>query len=295
MAMQDRRFVSDLLWVVNSPSLTHPFRRPKYRLSRAHVDAAQLTDFLTRHTTQRVGHYFEGLVGYYLIHHASVDNLQCGVQIRENGRTLGELDFIYRDADSQLVHLETAVKFYLYRRSGEWLDSHYVGPNAKDTLERKIRRLRDHQTPLSDHPLARQEMACQRDERIEKNEWICGRIFYHPDDGEPKHPSPLLSADHLRGVWIRNSEFEWFDRQPATTKFRVQRKPYWLSCRHDENGAATLLNASSIKEHLHRHFATTGNPVMVTVSANGHAYENDCLMIVPDAWPDSHHLSLATS
>jgi hypothetical protein len=73
-----------------------------------------------------------------------------GLQIQENGITLGELDFIIRDHTNDTVfHLELVHKFYIYDSSqGEDELSRWTGPNYRDKLSYKLEKLENHQFPL---------------------------------------------------------------------------------------------------------------------------------------------------
>ena len=285
--MNHVRFVDDLLWVVNSPPLVRSTWRPVPPLSRAAIDRGKLAGFVSDQNSRRVGphrvgQYFEDLVHFYLMHHAETHAIRRGLQIRHEARTIGELDFVYREADSRAVHLETAVKFYLHLPAANPIGSHYIGPNAKDTLERKVHRLVEHQLPMSDHPHARQSIFAGTG-RIEKKAWVCGRIFYHPDHGESQDPSPLLSDEHLRGTWLRESELGWLDRERRPFRFGVLEKPNWLSGR---GSAGHPHSAAGMAAQIRAHFARRRRPVMIgEFDATRPTHVIRQIMVVSDTWP----------
>ena len=289
--MSGPHVVDDLMWIVNSPPLLRSTWRPAHCLSCEAIDRERLETFLADQQAQRagryrVGQYFEDLVHYYLTHHADTHDLRRGLQILDDARTLGELDFVYRDADSRPVHLETAVKFYLRVHDANPIGSHYVGdyigPNANDTLQKKVRRLREHQLPMSDHPYARQTVFAEAGP-LQKNAWVCGRIFYHPDRAEPEPPSALLSAGHLRGDWIRRSELDRLDRAGSRAQFCVLQKPYWLT---GNDSTCERYSAGGIATRLRNHFDERGHAVMIGESdARDPARVYRHVMIVSDDWP----------
>lgn len=72
-------------------------------------------------------------------------NLQC---IR-NGETKGEIDFILQNLENKtFYHVELAVKFYLYMPFSENEIECLIGPNKKDLLHEKLRKLTEKQFPI---------------------------------------------------------------------------------------------------------------------------------------------------
>ena len=85
--------------------------------------------------------------------------LASGIELRAEGRTLGELDLLV-SGEGEVWHLELAVKFYLCapgRPGDAWSD--WIGPNGRDRLDRKLDRMRDHQLPLGQSEHARSHLA----------------------------------------------------------------------------------------------------------------------------------------
>ncbi len=94
----------------------------------------------------RFGHIAEAWFSAWLScqnrYRAVVENLQVIV----DGKTLGELDYLLQDSSSgEIWHVELAYKIYLLRpdREGQW-----QGPNERDSLQRKLKKLREKQLPL---------------------------------------------------------------------------------------------------------------------------------------------------
>jgi hypothetical protein len=75
------------------------------------------------------------------------------IQIIEEKRTVGELDFIIREINKErLIHLELAYKFYLFDPSisAEPINN-WIGPNRNDSLKEKLEKLKRKQFPLLYH------------------------------------------------------------------------------------------------------------------------------------------------
>ena len=115
------------MWVANSPSLlafsgkmtstgTHhePFSvaSDQPSLTQSEIDAGHLQGFLAKNPHSTVGRYFESLVYYWIKYVRGLEILVCNEQIKRSGRTVGEIDLVFRDEKDRLVHWETAVKFF---------------------------------------------------------------------------------------------------------------------------------------------------------------------------------------
>jgi hypothetical protein len=76
--------------------------------------------------------------------------LAANVQIQGQKHTLGELDYLFYEIEHQrYVHVELACKFYLRDiHLGNTLTEQWIGPNRKDTLHEKLKKLAQWQFPL---------------------------------------------------------------------------------------------------------------------------------------------------
>jgi len=264
----------DLLWVVNSP----PFCRgsdvaPAAELDPADIDEADLIRFMQDRAEHRVGRYFEQLLLYWFSRVRHLEVLGNGIQLREGKRTVGEIDFLYRDEQGVLTHCEASVKFFLHYPRVDASD--FPGPNATDDFERKTDRLFTRQ------------LAVSRDrypEVQQRHGFVKGMAFYRDDQTEALLP-PRMSRDHLRGRWFRESELEQLASQGCECGV-VATKPQWLA--HLPTTDATSL--SSLTNQLRNHFDSgRGNPIMLNLfnSATASTGEAERVFVVPDGWPTS--------
>lgn len=211
--MKDRfkhRAVQDLAWVISSPPLisgqynsvdwwdaeffTNEYQACLPTLQELNHDPEPLVRHLSMLKSKRLGHYFEGLVNYWLMISPNFDLIISNLPIRAAGKTLGELDCIVFDKTSQqTVHLEVAVKFYLgYGDLNNKANWH--GPELRDRLDIKFQHLCDHQTQLSHKhpsliPHSIDTSACL----------VKGRLFY-PPTLPPQ--TDFTTSSHLSGHWL---------------------------------------------------------------------------------------------
>ncbi|NND99747.1 MAG: DUF1853 family protein [Pirellulaceae bacterium] len=295
-SLQTNRLIRDLLWVVNSPSLVtnadavqgiespriepaqiEPARIEPAQLNRAQIDPDHLAHCLQKFTGHRVGHYFEHLVHYYLEHVRRLPILARSQQVRDANRTIGEIDLIFRDEQDRVTHWEIAVKFYLHFPHDNFSPSHFIGPNASDTFERKMDRLYSHQLPLSQSQFP--------DVQI-RQAYVKGRIFYALDLPPPERLPKRLSSDHARGHWLRSSQIDSLDASPAS-RYRILRKPHWLSAEIANEDDPDLLTPSALINTLQRHFGKTDRPVLISQLQpdQQHFAEVSRIFVVSQHWP----------
>lgn len=96
----------------------------------------------------RLGMYVEQVIFQAIENNSESKLIITNLQIIENGVTLGELDCIFKEKN-QIVHLEIVYKFYLFDPTinHNQLEC-WIGPNRKDSLIKKLNKLRDKQFPL---------------------------------------------------------------------------------------------------------------------------------------------------
>jgi uncharacterized protein len=215
--------VADLAWAITSPPLLLSvdgecvwYSNDWYH--RAAIESAelirhadrypqQLEAMLAERTDRRLGNYFETLWTYWLNINPRFELIGRNLQINDQGRTLGELDFIVFDrAIEKYLHWEVAIKFYLGRGDTR-LQCNWLGPGKKDRLDRKVNHLVNRQLKHGSHPHVR-EWCDSKGIRIDACAVILkGRLFYPPHrDGRHDFPRDA-NPRHLRGRWLTLAQF----------------------------------------------------------------------------------------
>jgi hypothetical protein len=109
-------------------------------------------------TNIRLGHLVEKIVSELIKSSTNYKVLYENIQIIEETKTIGEIDFIIEDKNTtQLIHLELAYKFYLFDPSisSEPINN-WIGPNRNDSLREKLEKLKTKQFPLLYHNRAKE-------------------------------------------------------------------------------------------------------------------------------------------
>jgi hypothetical protein len=276
-----QRALRDLAWSIESPSLidTQSPLVPSTHETDWESHRKALPQSLCSPPNHRVGKYFENLIQFWLQEVLSTRIIAQNLQIIEEGKTKGELDFIFQKNDEGIIHWETAVKFYLYHESETVLGSHYIGPNTNDTFERKLDRLFNYQLPLG---------SIQKPEIDRHEAHVKGRIFYHPNQKQPSQVPTYLSHEHGKGTWIHSSDWRRYAENSPQCFYQIIRKPFWLSPEKLTSPAfSEVFDIEAFHEKLKTHFRQSQHGLLVAAfdsDASG-ALEQERLFIVDDHWP----------
>ena len=200
-----------LIWLLEAPSLLSdasglPLFPSTRRRSAVHrlqstltalaADDSELQNHVQNRPSHRLGHYYERLVDYWLRNDPSFELIAAGRQIAQAGNTVGEIDFLIRDLEtSRLLHIETAVKFYIGLSPTSDLE-HWYGRSRNYKFRYKLDHLANRQLGILDRPEAaetREALGIHADASIDSVVLMQGRLYYPlmPDSTG----SPLMAAD----------------------------------------------------------------------------------------------------
>ncbi|MDX1651686.1 MAG: DUF1853 family protein [Brumimicrobium sp.] len=161
------RVVGDLYWLLFSPCPVNEniFSYHGYKLFPQEIlddwqsnsknyfrqldaDPSALENFLRRSRNKRLGFYAESLLSFFFQTYESTELLLQNYQLVDQGKTLGEIDFLIR-WKNKIIHLECAVKYYLFDHSRTIDDlSAWIGPGGNDNLKMKMDKVIGLQLPL---------------------------------------------------------------------------------------------------------------------------------------------------
>ena len=162
---------------------------------------------LNRSRDHRLGHYAEDLLLFWLASPSNIEfeSIAAHVALREQGITLGELDFLVRERSTgQLWHIELALKFYLGTADQQWL-----GPNRQDSLARKLKHLCQQQLPLLKSPAGQAWLQTQGLETPLTWAWLKGRLFSAFAKDAAIDTPQWFTPDELV-IFAQQHPFDWF-------------------------------------------------------------------------------------
>lgn len=147
----------------------------------------------------RLGRRAERLLAFFLQHGPTHRLVAANIPLRHltpqgDRTTVGEIDFLLRDASGQAWHWELAVKFFLCTATGSQASAaDFIGPDRAENFDSKLRKMFDRQLRHRPPPPWDTESwtpaACTR-----------GRLFYR--HGQPVPHTPGVHPEHLQGRWI---------------------------------------------------------------------------------------------
>ena len=214
--------VRDLAWAIASPPLlnlehahcswyTDEWYRDLYRtsqdwLQRVDEDPEELQQRLDKQKDRRLGRYFETLWAFWLDNHPRFEVIEQNLPLRDEGKTLGELDFLVLDkASEKTLHWEVAVKFYLgcgdLRERTSW-----HGPGKKDRLDLKVEHLLNRQSVICQRPVVK-KLLRELGHHVDACGVILkGRLFYPYATDENGVVPVDVNPHHLRSYWLTISD-----------------------------------------------------------------------------------------
>lgn len=244
-----------------------------------------LFDKLATVSSTRLGIYFEALWQFFIDADPALELIAANHPVRKNGKTLGEFDLIYYCNDSQQhYHLELAVKFYLglincdTGRQDSWW-----GPNCKDRLDLKLKRLYEHQCPLSGTEQGIKEIASLGCSSINREMAIKGMLFY--PSGNNKQPTGI-DSQHQRGSWYRLEQF--MKMEGSLRRWKMLSRSDWLSSYYQLTNN-NLVDYKTLLEQLECYFEINERPLMVCslLEREDGFYEEHRYFITSNQWPGS--------
>ena len=173
----------------------------------------------------RVGAYFETVVETSIHLSPGWDVLGSNVPVRRERQTLGAFDLILRNPQGEVEHWELAVKFYLGVPGAESMRD-WLGPNQRDTLHKKVERMRSHQLPLSRREEGEQAL---RTIGVEADPLRRGHLkggLFLPAGKEESCSLP--AGGNVMGKWVESVELEACLDPRKDSMWVKREKPNWL-------------------------------------------------------------------
>ncbi|AJR04225.1 DUF1853 family protein [Siansivirga zeaxanthinifaciens] len=178
----------------------------------------------------RLGKRVERFVSAELKQHERISILAENIQIQNNKITVGELDCVLLQ-DKTPIHLEIVYKFYLYdANEGQTELDHWIGPNRKDHLVKKLQKLTNHQLPLlhSTHTKPVLEAYQLHPEIIKQYVLFKAQLFLPYNN--PNVTMQLLNADCISGFYLHFKDIHVF----SDCKWYIPSKINWLITPHSQ-------------------------------------------------------------
>ncbi len=238
----------------------------------------------------RLGIYFEQLLSFYFAHYPRFDLIAKNLQVNDNKRTLGEYDFIvYDKKQDSHYHIEVEIKFYTKRTSNtpiphnapyhDW--HHWIGPNQRDSLGLKMRRLLQHQLRLYDTPAGNTAATALNIENLESKLLLTGRLYQHITEKPTQKPQHSDYSDDGIAFWLHPSEIT---RYLKASSYIVLPRQLWLSdITHQDilDGQLPCLSIEEIDQKANSQTDTEWHIAEVAQTSDGIYCEQRRFFILP--------------
>lgn len=177
-----------------------------------------LVVFLAQGNTYRLGMYAERLLCFFFDTFSETELLLHNFQIIDQKKTLGEVDFIIK-WNNRTIHIELATKYYLAVNASDNFNN-WVGPSGNDSLERKIKKVRNLQLPITDSEIFKSQTGL---DSVESFFFLRGCYFTH-NSYEPSWKNPNAYFGH----YLYLDEFE-IDYKNNPNRYFFLWKPNWMA------------------------------------------------------------------
>ena len=210
----------------------------------------------------RLGKYIERFVSFELAQNPSIEIISENIQIQKEKITLGELDCIILK-DGKPIHLEIIYKFYLYDASmGSNEIDHFIGPNRKDSLLKKLTKLKEKQLPLlySNECKKYLKSIHLASKNIAQQVYFKAQLFI-PFSNKSVQLSKI-NKECIVGYYINKTELSQF----FNCKFHIPNKKDWLVMPHER---VNWQSFKQFKENTHAYLERQFSPLCWVKKSNG--------------------------
>lgn len=156
---------------------------------------------------KRVEYFFKALLN----NSERFQLLGNNVQIHNEQRTLGEFDFFIKDHKTlEILHIELMYKFYVYDPKQPTEIESWIGPNRKDSLIRKITKVKVSQFPLLNSPEAKKYLNHLEIHADNIQQQILFKALLFIPETYENHNFEHINRQCIAGYWYHFSELKKF-------------------------------------------------------------------------------------
>ena len=296
--------VASLAWAIGSPPLLHDDpHRPQWNimnetwcdeqfslhrewLLELDRDPSTLLAWLVAENQKLLGKRFESLLAFWFSHSPHFTLLHRNIQLRQDGNTSGEIDFVVKLADGKVIHIETACKYYLgAKSSAQW--GNWIGPNGHDNLALKMEKLSAQLSIFGTS--AGKDFLQQHGLTPPASFTFLKGYFFHHYRAMTKHTAPRQAHPHYSSGWYLH-EMELGDFESDTFQWLMLPKSHWMGTYDFALNDFILLDGKSMVGQCREHLKQKRKaPMLIQVMMeDGIAREISRGFVVSNQWPRHH-------
>ncbi len=218
------------------------------------------------------------------------------LQINGHKNTIGECDFIVEDHRENTIHLELAVKFYLQAQENQTRWSNWIGPNAVDRLDLKMRRMFSHQLRLLMEPEHAEFVEPVLNDLglrqpIEARYFVKGYLFFRFTQGQHKTLAERANTNLLRGYWLHLDDFKNYNEASRNADITICEKLDWLTGPMHKGESMVSKDVMVHIENIYRKAEESNRktpPIYLLVSDRKEGLRSHPFVVVPNHWPETN-------
>ncbi|WP_353777670.1 DUF1853 family protein [Winogradskyella sp. 3972H.M.0a.05] len=207
---------------INTPNLWE--NDEVYGLPQFHIEPSGKPYKHTYNKPLRLGKLVERFLIHELQQRSHISIISENHQVQDGTLTLGELDCLLLLKNIP-IHLEIVYKFYLYDASvGTTILDHWIGPNRRDSLVKKLNKLKEKQLPLLHHPITKSWVKSLGYHSEKFGQLVCFKAQLFLPYADKDIDITPLNQTCIQGYYLTPSQLSEF----KDCKFYIPKKLDWL-------------------------------------------------------------------
>ena len=155
----------------------------------------------------RLGHQIEYVFKQLLEYSAFYEVVLYNLQISQEERTIGEIDFILKDKKrDKLIHVELTYKFYIINPAISEPIHRIIGPNQRDKFFTKMEKIKNKQFPLLHSEEGSKALLDNNIDHLKIEHQVCFKAQLFQPYGSSSINIATLNKACLAGYWLRFDE-----------------------------------------------------------------------------------------
>lgn len=215
----------------NTPPLWQGF---EFGIDQFEFPEMELNDFIPDEIPMniRLGHQMEHVFKQLIKHSKRYEILVHNLPIRDDNRTLGEIDFILKNVETdQLIHVELTYKFYVIDPKIEEPVDQLIGPNRGDAFFAKVQKIRQKQFELLHSSEGVKTLKMNSIDHNVISHQVCYKTQLYIPKNTNNQLVTQLNTNCIYGYWI---SFENFNSEEYYSfRFYIPTKSEWVIEPHE--------------------------------------------------------------
>lgn len=217
---------------LNTPAL---WEKDQFGITQFEFPDIEMESFQPQAIPQniRLGHQMEYVFKQLVAHSNTYKVVLHNLPIKQDKRTIGEIDFILEDAQNQqLIHVELTYKFYIINPEISEPIHRLMGPNRRDMFFTKMEKIKNEQFSLLHGEEGSKALAKLDIEASKIIHQACFKAqLFQPYKSMNTSIRPL-NKGCVVGFWLRFEDFN--TKAFKSYQFYIPYKSQWVIAPHDK-------------------------------------------------------------